>query len=195
MKRFALTLVLSTVPAVAQVQNYRSVTKEMLENPSPEDWLLFSRTYDAQRFSPLNQINKQNVGQLRLAWERGLANGQTEAIPLVHNGVMYVIAPGAAVEALDATNGDLLWEYKRKAADNAAGQARSKALGIYQDIVVFTAPDAVVGIDARTGEPRWEAKTDGRGNHRVSKNHASGLVLGASPHDYCNTKRQDFGSR
>ena len=164
MKRFALTLVLSTVPAVAQVQNYRSVSKEMLENPSPEDWLLFSRTYDAQRFSPLNQINKQNVGQLRLAWERGLANGQTEAIPLVHNGVMYVIAPGAAVEALDATNGDLLWEYKRKVADNAAGQARSKALGIYQDIVVFTAPDAVVGIDARTGEPRWEAKTDGRGN-------------------------------
>jgi alcohol dehydrogenase (cytochrome c) len=161
---FALTLVLSIAPASAQVQNYKPVTKEMLENPSPDDWLMFSRTYDAQRFSPLNQINKQNVGQLRLAWERGLANGQTETIPIVHNGVMYVISPGAAVEALNATNGDLLWEYKRKVADNVAGQARSKSLAIYQDIVVFTAPDAVVGIDARTGEPRWEAKTDGRGN-------------------------------
>ena len=150
--------------AAAQVQNYKPVTKEMLENPSPEDWLMFSRTYDAQRYSPLNQINKQNVGQLHLAWERGMGNGQTETIPIVHNGVMYVVNPGAVVQALNATNGDLLWEYKRKIADNQAAQARSKSLAIYQDIVFFTAPDAVVGLDARTGEPRWEAKTDGRGN-------------------------------
>src|SRR5690242_21235660 len=94
-----------------QVQNYAPVTEKMLLNPSPDDWLMFSRTYDAQRFSPLKQINKQNVGQLRLAWERGMAAGQTETIPLVHNGVMYVVNPGAVVQALDATNGDLLWEY------------------------------------------------------------------------------------
>lgn len=160
----ALAFVLANAPAFAQVQNYKPVTKEMLENPSPDDWLMFSRTYDAQRYSPLNQITKQNVGQLHLAWERGLGSGQTETIPIVHNGVMYVISPGAAVEALNATNGDLLWEYKRKVAENVAGQARSKSLAIYQDIVVFTAPDAVVGLDARTGEPRWETKTDGRGN-------------------------------
>jgi alcohol dehydrogenase (cytochrome c) len=158
----ALNLVIG--PLFAQLQNYKPVTKEMLENPSPEDWLMFSRTYDAQRYSPLKQITKQNVVQLHLAWERGLPNGQTETIPIVHNGVMYVVSPGASVEALNATNGDLLWEYKRKVADNVAGQARSKSLAIYQDIVVFTAPDAVVGLDARTGEPRWEAKTGGRGN-------------------------------
>jgi len=160
----ALAFFLAIGPVFAQVQNYKPVTNEMLENPSPDDWLMFSRTYDAQRYSPLSQITKQNVGQLHLAWERGLGNGQTETIPIVHSGVMYVISPGAAVEALNATNGDLLWEYKRKVADNVAGQARSKSLAIYQDIVVFTAPDAVVGLDARTGEPRWEAKTDGRGN-------------------------------
>lgn len=161
-----LALGFSAVSALvfAQVQNFKPVTKEMLENPSPDDWLMFSRTYDAQRYSPLKQITKQNVAQLRLAWERGLNNGQTETIPMVHDGTLYVINPGASVQALNATNGDLLWEYNRKVAANVAGQARSKSLAIYQDIVVFTAPDAVLGLDARTGEPRWEAKTDGRGN-------------------------------
>src|SRR5689334_17819383 len=85
--------------AFGQVQNYKPVTQQMLENPAPEDWLMYSRTYDAQRFSPLKQINRQNVGQLRLAWERGMADGQTETIPIVHNGVMYVVNPGAVVQA------------------------------------------------------------------------------------------------
>src|SRR3984893_12080967 len=149
---------------IGQVPRYVPVTQQMLENPSPDDWLMYSRTYDAQRFSPLKQIDKQNVNQLRLAWERGMDAGQTETIPIVHNGVMYVVNPGAVVEALDASSGDLLWEYKRKVAANVASQARTKNLAIYQDLVLYTAPDAVVGLDARTGEPRWEAKTDGRGN-------------------------------
>ncbi len=153
-----------SVLAIAQVQNYKPVTQEMLEKPSPDDWLMFSRTYDAQRYSPLNQINKQNISQLRLAWERGMPAGQTETIPIVHNGVMYVVEPGAVVQALNATNGDLLWEYKRKLPANQAAQGRTKNLAIYQDIVIYEAPDAIVGLDARTGEPRWEAKTNGRGN-------------------------------
>ena len=70
-----------TPAARAQVQNYKPVTQEMLTNPSPNDWLMFSRTYDAQRYSPLNQINKQNVSQLGLAWTRGLASGTTGEHP------------------------------------------------------------------------------------------------------------------
>lgn len=150
--------------ASAQVQNFKPVTDQMLEKPSSDDWLMFSRTYDAQRFSPLRQINKQNVGQLRTAWVRGMGPGQTETIPIVHDGVMYVVEPGAIVQSLDATTGDLLWEYKRKVPANVAGAARTKNLAIYQDLILYTAPDAVVGLDARTGEPRWEANTDGRGN-------------------------------
>src|SRR5215831_9655423 len=100
----ALMIGTAVAPSVAQVQNFRPVTQEMLLNPSPDDWLMFSRTYDAQRFSPLKQINKQNVAQLRLAWERGMGAGQTETIPIVYNGVMYVVNPGAIVQALDATN-------------------------------------------------------------------------------------------
>jgi alcohol dehydrogenase (cytochrome c) len=159
------------IPAVAQVQNYKPVTDEMLLHPSADDWLMYSRTYDAQRFSPLKQINQQNVPQLRLAWELGLGPGQTETIPLVHNGVMYVVAPGAIVEAVDATSGDLLWEYKRKVPANVATAARTKNLAIFQDLILYTAPDSfVVGLDARTGEQRWEAKTDQRG-------HTSGPIV------------------
>src|SRR4026209_2447363 len=104
-----LLLIAAVAPvAVSQERRFTPVTTQMLEKPSPDDWLMFSRTYDAQRFSPLNQINKQNVAQLRLAWERGMGAGQTETIPIVYNGVMYVVNPGAIVQALDATNGDLM---------------------------------------------------------------------------------------
>ena len=62
-------LVVLLAPAlIGQVKDFVPVTDQMLLNPSPDDWLMFSRTYDAQRFSPLTQINKQNVGQLGLAW-------------------------------------------------------------------------------------------------------------------------------
>jgi glucose dehydrogenase len=48
-----------SVAGSPQVNNFTEVTQQMLENPSPNDWLMFSRTYDAQRFSPLEQINRQ----------------------------------------------------------------------------------------------------------------------------------------
>jgi PQQ-dependent dehydrogenase (methanol/ethanol family) len=157
----------AVAPGVAQVKNFTPVTQQMLQNPSPDDWLMFSRTYDAQRYSPLNQINKQNVSQLGLAWTRGLANGTMESIPLVHNGVMYVVVPGGAIQALDATNGDLIWEYKHKTQSNGA---RTKAIAIYQDVILYMAPDtAVVGLDARTGAVRWTVE-DPRG-------HSSGGIV------------------
>jgi alcohol dehydrogenase (cytochrome c) len=187
----ALTIAAGLAPILpAQVKNFVPVTDQMLLNPSPEDWLMFSRTYDAQRFSPLNQVNKQNVNQLGLAWSRGLGQGTTETIPTVYKGVMYVNVPGGAVQALDATTGDLIWEYQRPApapaeagarggrggggaptASAAYSQARSKTLAIYDDMIYYTAPDSyVVAIDARTGKLRWESKVDTRG-------HTSGPIV------------------
>src|SRR5262245_30057983 len=157
---------------LAQVKPFVPVTDEMLLNPSPEDWLMFSRTYDAQRFSPLNQINKQNAAQMTLAWSRGLGQGLTETIPTVYKGVMYLVVPGGNVQALDAVSGDLIWEYRRPApapapapgrgqgagaapqagrgggggggqpAGGAYSQARSKTLAIYGDMIYYTAPDS-----------------------------------------------------
>ena len=86
-----LTVAATLAPVLlAQVKNFTPVTDQMLSNPSPDDWLMFSRTYDAQRFSPLNQVNKQNVNQLTLAWSRGFGAGITETIPTVYKGVIYV---------------------------------------------------------------------------------------------------------
>jgi alcohol dehydrogenase (cytochrome c) len=180
------------IPALqAQVQGYRPVTAAELANPSPNDWLSFSRTYDDQRFSPLNQITRQNVGQLRMAWSRGTPAGTVESTPLVRGGTMYIMTATGGVMALNATNGDLLWEYTRpqppapaapaagaggggRGAGPAAGgrgaparvyNSRSKTFSIFDDLVFYTAPDSnVVGLDARTGELRWQSKVDTRGN-------------------------------
>jgi alcohol dehydrogenase (cytochrome c) len=185
------------IPAAqAQVQNYKPVTTAELANPSPNDWLSFSRTYDDQRFSPLKQITRQNVSQLRMAWSRGTPAGTVESTPLVRGGTMYIMTSTGGVEALNATNGDLLWEYTRppvapagappaagagggRGAAPAAGgrggrggpgggrgyNSRSKTFSIFDDLVFYTAPDSnVVGLDARTGELRWQSKVDSRGN-------------------------------
>ena len=184
-RKSMLILFVMTAPLLGQGQRFVPVTEQMLLNPSPDDWLMFSRTYDAQRFSPLNQVNRQNVSQLALAWSRGLGPGITETIPTVYHGVMYVNAPGGAVQALDASNGDLIWEYRRPAPNtpnpgggggqaanaNPYAQARSKTLAIYDDLIYYTAPDSyVIALDARTGQLRWEAKVDQRG-------HTSGPIV------------------
>src|SRR5262249_39823319 len=59
----ALVCALAT-PAAAQMSQFQPVTDAVLANPDPSDWLMINRTFDEQRFSPLNQINKSNVGQL-----------------------------------------------------------------------------------------------------------------------------------
>src|SRR5271170_7146744 len=88
------------VHAIAQQsgRNLVPLTEDNLKNPSPNDWLMYDRTYDAQRFSPLQQINKSNVGQLKLAWSVKEDAGSQEGIPLVHDGVMYLQAPGGVIE-------------------------------------------------------------------------------------------------
>jgi len=158
------------ITLVKPVANYVPVTTEELRDPKPEDWLHYSRTYDAQRFSPLKDINRKTVGGLGLRWSRGLGGGVVANIPLVRGGVMYVIGGEAAVQALDATNGDLLWEYRRSYAASVAASARPKNLGLYQDLVVFASPDGyLIGLDARTGAERWATKVGG--------DHSSGTLM------------------
>jgi alcohol dehydrogenase (cytochrome c) len=145
------------------VPNYKPVTDDMLLNPSPDDWLQFSRTYDAWRYSPLKQITTKNVSKLHIAWVKGLPAGTTETIPLVHDGIIYTIAPGSDVMAIDGANGDVIWEYHRTYKNPQLGSAeRTKALAIYKDMIYYTAPDGyVVALDATTGKVRWETfKTD-----------------------------------
>lgn len=148
---------LASMPAI---ENFRPVTDEMLENPDPGDWLMFSRTYDAQRSSPLDEINRDNVGNLTMAWSRGLPEGITETIPTVYDGIMYLTMPDSSVAALDATTGDLIWRYKPEIEGRPG---RSKTMSIYQDMVYLGASDgSVIAIDAVTGKERWRTPSSGR---------------------------------
>src|SRR5712691_9131463 len=160
----ALVSMLATLSG-AQTGDFKPVTREMLANPPPGDWLMLNRTYDEQRFSPLKEINRDTVAGLALAWARGLAAGTNESIPIVYQGVMYVVSPGAGVLALDATNGDLIWDYSREYPKEmtdfigAPTSARQKGLAIFEDMIFFESPDGfLVALDARTGKVRWETK-------------------------------------
>jgi alcohol dehydrogenase (cytochrome c) len=163
----------------SQVPQFIPVTESVLTNPDPADWLMINRTFDQHRFSPLNQINKSNVGQLRMAWTRGLPAGTQETTPTVYRGIIYMYVPGASVQAIDGTNGDLIWEYQRDYPKSVNPQAaRNKNLGIYEDMIYFAAPDGVlVALDAKTGAVRWETKVDNGGQTAGGMLVADGKVI------------------
>jgi alcohol dehydrogenase (cytochrome c) len=73
---------------------------------------MWRRTYDSWGYSPLDQINKRNVGNLQLAWAWTQELGNQEAAPLVRDGIMYLSQSNNLVHALDATTGNLIWEYR-----------------------------------------------------------------------------------
>src|SRR5579872_108015 len=122
----------STVHVRAQQtgRNLVPLTEDTLKNPSPNDWLMYNRTYDAQRFSPLQQINQSNIGQLKLAWSVTEGAGTQEGIPLVHDGVMYLQVPGGVMEAIDAATGQLIWKQERDMPQNLKTGARAKTMAI-----------------------------------------------------------------
>src|ERR1700743_1272395 len=86
------------------------VPAKMLLNPPENDWLMWRRTYDAWGYSPLKQISTDNVKNLTVAWSWAMTPGATETTPLVHDGVLFLFTFNDKIQALDATNGELLWE-------------------------------------------------------------------------------------
>jgi alcohol dehydrogenase (cytochrome c) len=132
------------------------VTDELLESPPPGEWLLWRRTYDDHGFSPLKQINKSNVGDLRVAWAWSLPNGPNEATPLEHDGVLFVDSYGDKVQALNAVTGDLLWQYSRQLPSDAR-LAVKRNLAIYRDrLLVPTSDDHLVALALKTGHVIWD---------------------------------------
>ena len=117
----------------AQVRDYLPVTESMLLTPAPGDWPNWRRTLDGWGYSPLTQINTRNAHQLQLAWSWGIPPGQNQTTPLVVNGMMFIASPGGGVQALDAANGDLLWEYAHRVA--GGGQLRTSPM---RNLAVFS---------------------------------------------------------
>lgn len=155
-------------PATVQVRPlpraFVPVTDEMLMKPDPAHWLMWRRTLDSWGYSPLDQITRSNVVRLRMAWTRGMGPGNIqEATPLVYDGIMFVPNPGDFIQALDATTGDVLWEYRRKLPDDLGkfmpAFVINRNLAIHGTFIIDTsADDYVFALDARTGQLVWETK-------------------------------------
>src|SRR5690242_6697506 len=132
------------------------VTEAMLANPPAGDWLTWRRTLDSQGYSPLKQIDRSNVKNLRVAWSWSLPPGPNTAPPLVHDGVMFVQGYTDQVEALDAATGDLLWHWQR-ALPQGARPAVKKGIAIFGDTIFAATSDVhLVALDARTGLQKWD---------------------------------------
>jgi alcohol dehydrogenase (cytochrome c) len=153
--KFGLTL-------KGHIQNYVPVTDEMLRNPPDGDWLMFRRNYQGWSYSPLSQINTQNVSSLTLKWMWSMPeNGTMEITPMVHNGIIYAWGTGNTIQALNAKTGELLWENRLGPAPRAPGPGPSteetRALGLWgNNLYVNTPYGMVYALDARTGEEVWK---------------------------------------
>ncbi len=97
----AAAVALSTGAAAQQDRPFTPVTDAMLQNPAPGDWLTWRRTLDGWGYSPLDQVDRANVDDLRMVWTRGLTLGSNQGTPLVYNGVMYMPNPGDVIQAID----------------------------------------------------------------------------------------------
>ncbi len=145
------------VQAQAQVADVSPATDAVLQNPDPADWLNWRRTLDGWGFSPLDEIDRSNVGSLQLAWSWGLDPGISQTTPIVRDGVMFIANPGNVVQALDARTGDFIWEYRPDMDERRRLSAQLRSLAIYYDLVILATVDAhIVGLDARTGAVRWD---------------------------------------
>ena len=140
-----------------QVTSLTPVTDALLWQPPAADWLTWRRTLDNHGYSPLDQITRDNVTELQLAWVLSMKDGTNQPTPLVHDGVMFLVNPGNVVQALDASSGDVLWEYRYAVPSGAlTGTGATRGLALYADKVFLSTYDAaIVALDARTGEQVW----------------------------------------
>ena len=140
------------------------VTDAMLQDPDPADWPMWRRTLDGWGYSPLDQVNRDNVGELQMAWSRALPQGTQEVTPLAYGGVVYMPTVTDIIQALDATNGDLIWEYRRDLPDDVyefvGGNARSmRNIAIYdRQIINISDDDYAYALDVETGDVVWETQ-------------------------------------
>ncbi|MCY3846211.1 MAG: PQQ-binding-like beta-propeller repeat protein [Acidobacteria bacterium] len=163
-------LAASAVPGTALAQpaaedDFVPVTDAMLQAPAPEDWLMWRRTLDGWGYSPLDQIDADNVADLRLVWSRALHPGSQQATPIAYGGVLYVPNPRDVIQAIDAASGDLLWEHRREVPDDIEEYVIgvlaeiNRSLAIYDRHIIDTSVDEhVFALDAVTGQLVWETE-------------------------------------
>ena len=128
-------------------------------------WFTVGRSYDEQRYSPLTQINTQNVSRLGLAWHYDLdTNRGQEASPIVIDGVMYVTSAWSKVYAFDAKTGRLIWQYDPKVAGHVGIKGCcdvvNRGVAAWKGRIYVGAYDGrLIALDAKTGREAWSVVT------------------------------------
>jgi alcohol dehydrogenase (cytochrome c) len=166
----------------APLDKLTPVTDEMLRNPPPGDWLHWRRTYDGWGYSPLTQINRKNVKDLKVAWTFSMDSSPdavNETTPLVHDGVMFLWNFGETIDAIDAKTGTLLWKFSHELPEDYPSlpgfyrTKRSLAIG-GNKLIVGTIDMHVIALDMKTGKKVWDVVTD---DYKSERTYNSGPLV------------------
>jgi alcohol dehydrogenase (cytochrome c) len=166
----------------APLDKLTPVTDEMLRNPPPGDWLHWRRTYDGWAYSPLTQINRKNVKDLKVAWTFSMAS-TTEAVneftPLVHDGVLFLWNFGETIQALDAKTGTLLWQFDYSLPSDYPAlpgfYLTKRSLAIAGNKLIFPTIDMhVIALDVKAGKKVWDIATD---DYKSERTYNSGPLV------------------
>jgi alcohol dehydrogenase (cytochrome c) len=156
MIRLAFIVAVAT-PLIAQVP-YERILKSAAQ---PENWLTYSGNYQSQRYSTLDQITRDNVNRLKVAWMYQIsAHHKVETSPLVFDGVMYISEPPSDVTALDLRTGRPIWSYRRGVppVTVCCGQVNRGVAALGDQIFVGTLDSHLVALDMKTGRARWDVE-------------------------------------
>jgi quinohemoprotein ethanol dehydrogenase len=134
-------------------------------NSEPGEWMAVGRTHDEERFSPLTQINADNVAKLGLAWYADFdTNRGQEATPLAIDGVLYVSTAWSKVRAYEARTGRLIWAFDPKVRGEFAGRGCcdvvNRGLAAWHGKIYVAAYDGrLIALDAKSGRVLWSVLT------------------------------------
>lgn len=130
----------------------------------PNNWPQYHRSSNAWRYSPLDQINKDNIKNLHVAWihQPGVITHGLQATPIVVDGVMYTIAADNNVFALDAATGQLIWRYTAKldpVVKEVFYQSASRGVTVGRGKVFIGSLDGrFIALDQKTGKELWSTQ-------------------------------------
>ncbi|MFZ8928616.1 MAG: PQQ-dependent dehydrogenase, methanol/ethanol family [Pseudohongiellaceae bacterium] len=173
--RTAITLTTLLMAGVLQAQP-AAVDQQRLLNADADvgNWLTYGRTYQEQRFSPLDQINDENIDQLGLAWSLELPTNQNvESTPLAIDGVLYLTLPWSRVVAVDGATGEQLWLYDPEVPGewniNVCCGFDNRGAAAYEGKIIFGTLDGrLIALDAGTGQPVWSIQATPEGRYSIT---------------------------
>ncbi len=173
--RIVIALVIALVSGTLEAQP-ASVDQERLLNADSDigNWLTYGRTYQEQRFSPLDQINDNNIDQLGLAWSLELPTNQNvESTPLAIDGVLYLTLPWSRVVAVDGATGEQLWLYDPEVPGewniNVCCGFDNRGAAAYEGKIIFGTLDGrLIALDAGTGQPVWSVQATPEGRYSIT---------------------------